>query len=119
MACHRARLRHPRWRRRAVPAIEQHRLRRAARYHRASEGVLHADVRASRSRVRRLRLHAAGAGRLVPERGEAVGIGPMPALIDTIEGTRIAAHRPWPRVVVNEDGWRFATNQLAAGHWTL
>jgi Ni,Fe-hydrogenase III large subunit/Ni,Fe-hydrogenase III component G len=43
----------------------------------------------------------------------------MPALIDTIEGRRIAEHRPWPRVVVNEDGWRFATNQLAAGHWTL
>jgi Ni,Fe-hydrogenase III large subunit len=43
----------------------------------------------------------------------------MPALIDTIEGRRIAGHRPWPRVVVNEGGWRFATNQLAAGHWTL
>jgi Ni,Fe-hydrogenase III large subunit/Ni,Fe-hydrogenase III component G len=43
----------------------------------------------------------------------------MPALIDTIEGRRVAEHRPWPRVVVNEDGWRFATNQLAAGHWTL
>jgi Ni,Fe-hydrogenase III large subunit/Ni,Fe-hydrogenase III component G len=43
----------------------------------------------------------------------------MPALIDMIEGRRIAEHRPWPRVVVNEDGWRSATNQLAAGHWTL
>jgi Ni,Fe-hydrogenase III large subunit/Ni,Fe-hydrogenase III component G len=43
----------------------------------------------------------------------------MPALIDTIEGRRITGHRPWPRGVVNEDGWRFATNQLAAGHWTL
>jgi Ni,Fe-hydrogenase III large subunit len=43
----------------------------------------------------------------------------MPALIDTIEGRRIAAHRPWPRIVVSEDGWRLATNQLAAGHWTL
>jgi Ni,Fe-hydrogenase III large subunit len=43
----------------------------------------------------------------------------MPALIDTIEGRRIAGHRPWPRIVVNEDGWRFATNQLVAGHWIL
>jgi Ni,Fe-hydrogenase III large subunit len=43
----------------------------------------------------------------------------MPALIDTIEGRRIAAHRPWPRVMVNEDGWRLAASRLADGHWTL
>jgi Ni,Fe-hydrogenase III large subunit len=43
----------------------------------------------------------------------------MPALIDTIEGRRIAGHCPWPRVVVSEDGWRFVTSQLAAGHCTL
>jgi imidazolonepropionase-like amidohydrolase len=43
----------------------------------------------------------------------------MPALIDMIEGRRIAGHRPWPRVVVSEDVWRFVIGQLAAGHWTL
>jgi Ni,Fe-hydrogenase III large subunit len=43
----------------------------------------------------------------------------MPALIDTIEGRKITEHRPWPRLVVNEDGWRFAASQLSAGYWTL
>jgi Ni,Fe-hydrogenase III large subunit len=43
----------------------------------------------------------------------------MPALIDMIEGERVDGHRPWPRIVVREEGWRFATSQLAAGHWTL
>src|SRR5205809_185530 len=43
----------------------------------------------------------------------------MSALIDMIEGERCGEHRPWPRVVVREDAWRFATNQLAAGHWVL
>src|SRR5947209_18724844 len=43
----------------------------------------------------------------------------MPGLIDTIEGTRVAEHRPWPRLVVNEDSWRFAADQLSAGHCTL
>jgi len=43
----------------------------------------------------------------------------MPELIDMIEGRRIAEHRPWPRVVVNDDGWRSLTNQLAAGQCTL
>src|SRR4029453_2408802 len=43
----------------------------------------------------------------------------MPGLIDTIEGNKIAGHRPWPRVVVDEDGWRFAASQLSAGDWTL
>jgi Ni,Fe-hydrogenase III large subunit len=43
----------------------------------------------------------------------------MAALLDTIEGDRIDGHRPWPRLVVRDDGWRFATRQLAAGTWTL
>jgi Ni,Fe-hydrogenase III large subunit len=43
----------------------------------------------------------------------------MRALIDTIEGNKIAGHRPWPRLVVNEDAWHFAASQLSAGHWTL
>src|SRR5215831_20519388 len=43
----------------------------------------------------------------------------MAAMLDTIEGRKIAGHRPFPRVVVDEDGWRFAASQLSAGHWTL
>jgi Ni,Fe-hydrogenase III large subunit len=31
----------------------------------------------------------------------------------------VAGHRPWPRVLVNEDSWRFVSQQLSAGHWTL
>ena len=46
---------------------------------RAGRGLLRADVRASRARVRRRRLPAAGAGRLVPERREAAGIAPWRA----------------------------------------
>jgi Ni,Fe-hydrogenase III large subunit/Ni,Fe-hydrogenase III component G len=43
----------------------------------------------------------------------------MPALIDQIPGTRITFHRPWPRVVVNEDGWRAVIDRLAGGVSTL
>jgi Ni,Fe-hydrogenase III large subunit len=43
----------------------------------------------------------------------------MPSLIDTIKGNKIAEHRPWPRLAVNDDGWRFAASQLSAGYWTL
>ena len=43
----------------------------------------------------------------------------MAALLDTIEGETIPEHRPWPRLVVNEDGWRFAASRLSAGSWTL
>jgi Ni,Fe-hydrogenase III large subunit len=43
----------------------------------------------------------------------------MPARIAMIEGERIERHRPWPRVVTNEHGWRLATDELSAGRWTL
>jgi Ni,Fe-hydrogenase III large subunit len=43
----------------------------------------------------------------------------MPTLHDQIDGRRIMAHRPWPRIVVEEEGWRSATDRLAAGLWTL
>src|SRR5580704_14104280 len=43
----------------------------------------------------------------------------MPSLIDTIEGRRVGAHRPWPRVVVGETAWRAAAGRLAAGELTL
>src|SRR5499427_74685 len=43
----------------------------------------------------------------------------MATLLDTIEGRKIAGHRPFPRLVVDEDGWRFAASQLSAGSWTL
>ena len=43
----------------------------------------------------------------------------MSTMTDLIAGNRVDGHRPWPRVVVSEDGWRFAAEQMAAGHWTL
>src|SRR6516225_8224889 len=43
----------------------------------------------------------------------------MAAMLDTIEGKTIPQHRPCPRLVVDEDGWRFAANRLSAGGWTL
>jgi Ni,Fe-hydrogenase III large subunit len=44
----------------------------------------------------------------------------MPFLSALIEhGSRVAAHRPWPRVVVDADMWREAVIGLAAGEATL
>ena len=43
----------------------------------------------------------------------------MAALLDTIDGQRTEAHRPWPRVVVRADGWRAAIEHLAAGQSTM
>jgi Ni,Fe-hydrogenase III large subunit len=43
----------------------------------------------------------------------------MSALMDMIAGESIQAHGGCPRVVVDEDGWRFAISQLSAGYWTL
>ncbi len=41
------------------------------------------------------------------------------ALSDTIDGSRAQAHRPWPRVVVGEAGWRAMATELSAGRLTL
>ena len=38
---------------------------------------------------------------------------------DTIEGRRVEGHRPWPRIVVSEDGWRFVASQVSTGYWVL
>jgi len=43
----------------------------------------------------------------------------MATLLDTIEGKTIPEHRPCSRLVVDEDGWRFAASRLSAGDWTL
>jgi len=44
----------------------------------------------------------------------------MPTLIDIIsESQPVDAHHPWPRAVVESGVWRFATGQLANGHWSL
>ena len=43
----------------------------------------------------------------------------MATLTDMIAGESVPGHGGCPRVVVNEDGWRFAINQLSAGYWTL
>jgi Ni,Fe-hydrogenase III large subunit len=50
-------------------------------------------------------------------------IEPMQArtkLHDVIGAGRIVdAHRPWPRAVVNREGWRRAASFVSAGQWTL
>jgi Ni,Fe-hydrogenase III large subunit len=43
----------------------------------------------------------------------------MASMLELIGGERIERHRPWPRVVVSEDAWRFTCGELAAGRCTL
>src|SRR5262249_16933551 len=43
----------------------------------------------------------------------------MPGLIDRIAGERVEALRGAPRIIVDEAGWRLASNELAAGNATL
>lgn len=44
----------------------------------------------------------------------------MPTLNDIIKtGRKVAAHRPWRRVVINKDAWHAAIERLAAGDLTL
>ena len=88
--------------RRAAPAAQRRRLRRAARQQRAGRGVLRADVRASRAGARGRHLPAAAARRLVPERRAGCWGRAMREPIDLdrrmTEHGRVEAHRPWPRV---------------------
>jgi Ni,Fe-hydrogenase III component G len=43
-----------------------------------------------------------------------------PTLADIIGvGRRIEAHRPWPRVVVDEEAWRLVADGLVTEQWTL
>ena len=42
------------------------------------------------------------------------------ALVDSIPHTeKVTQHRPWPRVIVDDDGWRSAIRRLVAGEYTL
>ena len=34
-------------------------------------------------------------------------------------GRQVENHAPWPRAVVNREGWRYAIDSLSAGQWTL
>ena len=43
----------------------------------------------------------------------------MPGLSDTIAGRRVDAHRPCPRFVVDEEGWRSVSAGIANGRWCL
>ncbi|MEX2123584.1 MAG: nickel-dependent hydrogenase large subunit [Woeseia sp.] len=44
----------------------------------------------------------------------------MSTLTELVEQhPRVEQHRPWPRVRIDETGWRFVADQLAAGHWSL
>jgi Ni,Fe-hydrogenase III large subunit len=55
---------------------------------------------------------------MVSERRESVGLK-MPGLIDTIARRKVDAHRPCPRFIVDEEGWRSVSARLAEGHWCL
>jgi Ni,Fe-hydrogenase III large subunit len=44
----------------------------------------------------------------------------MPSLIDLmLKGRQVQQHSPWPCAVVDASVWKFATSQLAQGHWSL
>jgi Ni,Fe-hydrogenase III large subunit len=43
----------------------------------------------------------------------------MPGLIDTIVGRSVDAHRPCPRLIVDEEGWRSVSARLAEGQGCL
>ena len=44
----------------------------------------------------------------------------MPTLPDIIRtGRRVEAHRPWPRIIVDEAGWREIAAALGDGGFTL
>ena len=110
--------------RRAVPAAATP-SRSASRAARPAqvEGVLRADVRASRARVRRRRLPAAGAGAPGSRTSrELLGIDAMAdTRIDTDRGrTAVDGHRPWPRVVVDaEAGVARSRTARCRRRWTL
>src|SRR5262249_14799697 len=76
------------------------------------------NVCPSRARPARGRLPAARARRLVPERRQPAGIA-MAGLLDRIAGHRVNEHHGAPRVIVDEEGWRVASGDLAAGQCTL
>ena len=96
-------------RRRAVPAAEPHRLRRAEGREPQGEVLLCADVRCiSRWCSPPASICRRHARRLVPGGGEAARIGmTMAALTDIAKsGRKAEAHRPWPRVIVGARGWQ-------------
>jgi Ni,Fe-hydrogenase III large subunit len=39
--------------------------------------------------------------------------------MELLQGHEVGAHRPWPRMLVSAEGWRVATQELAAGRLTL
>ena len=43
----------------------------------------------------------------------------MTTPFDTIAGRRVDRHRPFPRIVVDENAWRSAAGRLSAGEWGL
>ena len=103
--------------RRPVSAPQYDCLWRAGRANREGQGLLRADVRASRHRVRRRHLHAAGAGRRLPERRETPGIA-WPC--STASRTPRRSHAPALAARrCSQQGWRQAIDQLAAGSAAL
>ena len=107
--------------RRAVPAAEPHRLRRAKGANHAVEMLLCPNVRPSRARA----LRRASICRQPWSPGSrpwrsSSDRQAMTSLNDIAKsGRKAAAHRPWPRAIVGSDGWRRAVQQLVEARATL
>jgi Ni,Fe-hydrogenase III large subunit len=43
----------------------------------------------------------------------------MATIVETIAGRKVDEHRPWPRIVTNEQGWMLAVQRVAIGNWTM
>lgn len=44
----------------------------------------------------------------------------MPSIVDLLYlGTAAAEARPWPRAMIDSEGWKFAIDQLATGRWSM
>ena len=43
----------------------------------------------------------------------------MVPIVETIAGRKVDGHRPWPRIVTNEQGWMLAAERLASGNWIM
>ena len=107
--------------RRAVPAIEPHRVRRAKGRDAEGEMLLCADVRASCAGARRGHLSSAAARRLVRGCGETAWMRHDHDVSPTSSSaeSKAEAHRPFPRVTVTTDGWRRAIEELVEARATL
>src|SRR5215469_8398006 len=43
----------------------------------------------------------------------------METIAETIAGRKADGHRPWPRIVTNEQGWMLAVERVSTADWTM